>query len=50
MIDLADDEGAVFQNVQEVVLGVRVGLVNLVREDAAIFGEKGAADGAQKRR
>ncbi len=46
MIDLPDHKRPVLQDVQEVVLGVRIGLVNFVQqEDAPVFGQEGPADG-----
>ena len=48
VVDLADDKRAVLQYVQEIVLGVRVGLVNLVQqENASVFGKKSSADWAE---
>ncbi len=45
MIDLPDDERPVLQNIQEVVLSVRIGLIDLIEQQhPPVIGKKRSAD------
>jgi hypothetical protein len=48
VIDLPDDEGTVFEHIQQIVLSVRIGLVDFIeKQDPPVFRQEGPANGTK---